>query len=231
MGRDSFVRLMRENGLRLRQRTYKPRTTDSRHTLPKYRNLIKEFIPSKQSQLWVSDITYIPCKQDDKRFYYLSLITDVYSHEIVGWALSMSLELKGPLEALEMALKKKNGDLSQLIHHSDRGCQYCSPRYVSKLRSRGVRISMTESGDPKENAVAERVNGIIKNELLGGESLETFDSAQKIIAEKITFYNEERPHMSNGMLTPMAASVMEGDLGKNWISFRENHIKDKQRET
>lgn len=231
LGRDRFVRLMRDHGLRLRNRTYKPRTTDSRHGLPKYPNLITEFIPKKPCQLWVSDITYIPCKLRERRFYYLSLLTDAYSHEIVGWALSPTLELKGPIEALEMAMRKKKVDLSGLIHHSDRGCQYCSAKYVSKLRSKGIRISMTESGDPKENAVAERINGIIKNELLGGEALGTFESAIKTLEEKISFYNKERPHMSIGMLTPVAASIMEGELGKRWDSRRESHIKAKQRVT
>lgn len=231
MGRDKFVRVMREHDPRLRRRAYKPRTTDSRHGLPKYPNLIKEFIPKKQCQLWVSDITYIPCKLNEKRFYYLSLITDAYSHEIVGWALSPTLELRGCVKALEMAMQKKKGDLSGLIHHSDPGCQYCSAKYVSKLCSKGVRISMTESGDPKDNAVAERVNGIIKNEPIGGEALGSFELALKTIDGKIRFYNEERPHMSIEMLTPAEASLRQGDLGKPWDSRREKHIKEKQRVT
>lgn len=227
-GRDKFIRLMADEGLRIRNRSYKPRTTNSRHGLPKYPNLIREFIPNKINQLWVSDITYLRSISADgtDEFYYLSLITDAYSHEIVGWSLNRTLAQSGPINALKMALRGYKEGLNGLIHHSDRGCQYCSTKYVTLLISHGINISMTESGDPKENAVAERVNGIIKNELLGGGTVGDFESTKKKLAEVIAFYNEERPHLSNNLLTPKQAAQSSGMLKKGWRSYREEYIKN-----
>ena len=165
VGRDKFVRYMRLNELQIRNRSYRPRTTDSNHGLPVYPNLVRELIPSRPNQLWVSDITYwaTGLEEDERKFYYISLITDVYSHEIVGVDLSRTLSLDGLVRALDKALRR----IRKLIQHSDRGCQYASLKYVKKLKKTGIMISMTENGDPKENAIAERINGIKKNEIVG----------------------------------------------------------------
>ena len=148
IGRDRFCRIIDENNLKVRLRIRKPRTTDSTHGLPTYPNLIKDFIPSGANQLWVSDITYIVVMEDDSHYHfcYLSLILDAYTEEIVGWSVGPTLDTMYPIEALKMALKRIEGKEVNLIHHSDRGCQYASRVYVDTLRKYGIRISMTESG-------------------------------------------------------------------------------------
>ena len=169
IGRDTFCSVIARNGLRLRQKPFRPRTTDSRHGLPVYPNLVRSFIPSAPNQLWVSDITYIGLSLANgaRAFCYLSLVTDAYSGKIVGWSIGATLGTHYTIEALRMALSGAEGGLCGLIHHSDRGSQYASREYVSLLMSNGISVSMTEGGDPKENAQAERINGTIKNELLG----------------------------------------------------------------
>lgn len=171
IGRDRFEDVVDRFDLKVRKRIRKPHTTDSLHGLPTYPNLIRNFISTKPSQPWVSDITYITIWTSNTyyKFCYLSLILDAYTEEIVGWSLGPTLETAYPLQALRMALKRIEGDESaNLIHHSDRDCQYASNEYVSILKDRGVRISMTESGDPKENPQAERINSTIKNEMFKG---------------------------------------------------------------
>lgn len=159
LGRDKFILLMSQNGLTARKRQRKPRTTDSCHNLPLYPNLVKDLIPHRPNQVWFSDMTYLPSgSSDENKFFYLSLITDGYTHQIVGWALRRTLSSEGPLKALETALSQLDRDSSSLIHHSDRGVQYASLKYTRILKENGVFPSMTESGDPKENAVAERVH-------------------------------------------------------------------------
>ena len=221
---------MRANDLQVRNRNYRPRTTDSSHSFPVYPNLVRELIPSRPNQLWVSDITYwaTGLKEDEKKFYYISFITDAYSHEIIGVDLSRSLSLEGPVRALDKALRRLRKEKEPLIHHSDRGCQYASLRYVKKLRKAGIMISMTENGDPKENAIAERVNGIIKNEILGKRMAGNFEEALKSLNSAVAFYNTERPHMSCGMLTPFEAGQSSGNLGKKWRSYREEFLMGQQ---
>lgn len=230
IGRDKFVRFMRANDLQVRSRSYRPRTTDSSHSFPVYPNLVRELIPGRPNQLWVSDITYwaTSLKEDEKKFYYISFITDAYSHEIIGVDLSRSLSLEGPVRALDKALRRLKKEKEPLIHHSDRGCQYASLRYVKKLRKAGIMISMTENGDPKENAIAERVNGIIKNEILGKKMAGNFEEALKALNSAVVFYNTERPHMSCGMLTPFEAGQSSGNLGKKWRSYREEFLMGQQ---
>ena len=141
---------------------FRERQTDSRHHYRKYPNLIADMVPSRPNEIWVSDITYV---ETDEGVCYLSLITDAYSHKIVGWSVGPTLETAYPLDALRMALATIDDvTASRLIHHSDRGCQYCSNEYVSELKKYHVGISMTQSGDPLENAIAERANGILKVE-------------------------------------------------------------------
>ena len=236
MGRDRFEAFIDKYGLKLKQRIRKPRTTDSTHGLPVYPNLIKDLIPTAPNQLWVSDITYIPIWLDDTRysFCYLSMILDAYTEEIVGWAIGPTLDTEYPLRALQKALERiENIDKETLtlIHHSDRGVQYASARYVELLQKHGIRISMTEDGNPKENPQAERINNTMKNELLKGMRFTSLAEVIEAVAPAVTFYNEERPHMSIDMMTPKEAAACTGELKKHWTSYREIHIKEKQKRT
>lgn len=231
MGRDSFFDLLRENHLLVRKkRSFKPRTTISDHWYKKYDNLIEGFVPSGPNQLWVSDITYIHLENE---FAYLSLITDAYSRKIVGFHLSRDLSALGSMRALEIALKsipKRYITTPQLIHHSDRGFQYCSFNYVSMLQNNFIEISMTQSGDPLENPLAERINGILKDELLE-EAYLSYDHAQLEIAKAVAIYNHQRPHSSIELLTPAQAHLQSGTLKRLWKSYypykkRVNPIQD-----
>ena len=195
-----------------RRRRYK--TTDSRHHYRKYPNLIADVVPSRPNEIWVSDITYV---ETDEGVCYLSLITDTYSHKIVGWAVGPTLETVYPLNALKMALATIDDvTASRLIHHSDRGCQYCSNEYVSELKKRHVNISMTQSGDPLENAIAERANGILKVEWLYKMRITTRDECRSILDRIIDFYNTQRPHMIIGMQPPEAVHMQTGEQRRCW---------------
>ena len=231
VGRDRFADIIDRYNLKVRSRVRKPRTTDSTHGLPTFPNIVKDFIPTGPNQLWVSDITYITIWVDEYHyiFCYLSLILDAYTEEIVGWSVGRTLETKYPVAALNMALKRIEGknDIS-LIHHSDRGCQYASSEYVQLLKEHNIRISMTETGDPKENAKAERINNTMKNELLKGKRFTNIQQVIDAVDKAVDFYNNERPHMSIGMMTPSKAAVYEGVLEKVWTSYRENAIKEKR---
>jgi transposase InsO family protein len=230
IGRDAFEKLIARNGLKIRKSHHSIRTTDSSHGLPVYPNLIRAFIPSAPNQLWVSDITYIELWSDDKnyQFCYLSLILDAYTEEIVGWCVGNTLETKYPLAALRMALKRIKGLPNIiLIHHSDRGCQYASREYTECLRKYGIRISMTESGDPKENAQAERINNTIKNELFKDRKFRNIHEVTAALEKAIYFYNNKRPHMSIDMLTPAKAAELNGEIKMKWKSYRRQAIKDK----
>ena len=200
IGRDRFYSLIHLNHLMLKPERRR-HTTNSNHNYRKYKNLIKDFKPNNINQLWVADITYI---ETDSGVCYLHLLTDAYSHEIIGWTLSESLMADNTLNALDRALDMfKHYDLSSLIHHSDRGSQYCCNRYVDKLKDQHISISMTEDSNPTDNAVAERVNGIIKQEwIYRMKRFKDLEDATNKITKIIDFYNHTRPHMSNGMLTP-----------------------------
>ena len=229
IGRDRFCRIIDENNLKVRLRIRKPRTTDSTHGLPTYPNLIKDYIPTAANQLWVSDITYIVIKDDDYHYHfcYLSMILDAYSEEIVGWCVGPTLDTKYPMEALRMALRRIEGKNTTLIHHSDRGCQYASREYVNMLRQYGISVSMTESGDPKDNAQAERINNTMKNELLKGKVFRSTSEVIAAVALSVDFYNNRRPHMSIGMLTPSEAAEATGDRDMRWTSYRHMAIKSR----
>jgi len=213
IGRDALFDLLREQGMLVRRRKRKHITTDSNHPYRKYPNLIKEFIPMRANELWVSDITYIDTKEG---FMYLSLITDAYSHKIVGWHLGETLEATGSLFALKMALAQRTAK-HPLIHHSDRGVQYCSYEYTNLLNhpENQVKISMTENGDPYENAMAERVNGILKGEFLPAVA-DSKQHARDLVKQSIKTYNEVRLHGSINLMTPQQAHLKEGILKKNW---------------
>ena len=227
IGRDRFCRILFENGLKVRMKMRKPRTTDSTHGLPTYPDIVKDFIPTGPNQLWVSDITYIAIVDDEYRYHfcYLSLILDAYTEEIVGWSVGPTLDTTYPMDALRMALKRIEGKDVKLIHHSDRGCQYASREYVNTLRERGIRISMTESGDPKDNAQAERINNTMKNELLKDKVFRSIKEVIGAVAVAVDFYNNRRPHMSLGMRTPAEMAESNGDRDMLWKSWRHEAIK------
>jgi transposase InsO family protein len=201
LGRDGLFDLLSANYLLIRRIKRSVRTTNSSHWLRKYPNLIKGFVPNAPNQLWVSDITY--WKISTGKNLYISFITDAYSHAIVGYHVANTLEAIESIQALQMALSSL-GEKShlQLIHHSDRGLQYCSNDYVNLLNKKGIKISMTESGDPLDNALAERINGIIKLEYLEAYDVTNIEEAKALLDEVVKLYNVERPHMSISNLTP-----------------------------
>jgi putative transposase len=211
-GRDKFLNLLSEHGLLVRRRRRKPRTTDSNHFYRKYPNLIKDLELYGSRRLWVSDITYI---RTAKGFVYLSLITDAYSKKIVGWCLWSNLSSEGALNALKMAVSSE-GVKPGLIHHSDRGIQYCCNDYVNYLKGSNINISMTEKGDPYENAIAERVNGILKDEYELCETFPDYQAALEAVKTAVYKYNNKRPHRSVDMLFPVDAHNQTGLLKKHW---------------
>ncbi len=180
--------------------------------------------PFAPNQLWVADITYIHLPEG---FAYLSLVTDAYSRKIVGFRLNKDLSAKGPLEALKMALGSAKCT-KNLIHHSDRGVQYCCDDYVAFLEKSGAKLSMTEKGDPLENAIAERVNGILKTELLE-EIYPDFKTAQNAVAVACSTYNHLRPHNSINNLKPFEAHQLQGDIPRLWKNhFQTNKNKKEE---
>lgn len=199
IGRDGLFNLLANNHLLIRRRKRKVYTTQSQHWLRKYPNLIKGIRIRGVNQLWVSDITYVRKRNG---FLYLSLITDAYSRKVVGYHIAESLQAANTLEALKMALRLNNRPLYNLIHHSDRGIQYCSYDYINLLKTHHIRVSMTESGDPLENALAERMNGIIKNEYLFNKNIRNVNHARVLLTQAVDAYNNERPHSSIKMQTP-----------------------------
>lgn len=224
IGRDAMFDLLAEHGLLVTKRKRRgPTTTMSKHRFKKYPNIIRGFIPIGPNQLWVSDITYIHL---DSGFAYLSLITDAYSRKIVGFYLSKDLSASGPLQALKMALKNKP-DTNILIHHSDRGVQYCCDAYVKLLKDKGISISMTENGDPLENAIAERVNGILKTELLE-EVFVDFTTAKNQVAIACSTYNYLRPHGSIDNLKPVEAHQKTGEIRRRWKNYYQLCKQEKE---
>jgi len=213
MGRDALHRLLFDYGMTIKHKKRYAITTNSRHWMKKYPNLIKGLVASESEQIWVADITYIMVEDD---FNFLNLIP-MYrdSKRIMGYCLHTTLEAEGTLIALRMALKNRQKS-NPLIHHSDRGSQYCCADYVALLHSASIAISMTENGDPYENAVAERVNGILKEDFNLCQKFDSRKNALAVIAKSIRAYNELRPHMSCNYLTPSEAHKMTGILVKKW---------------
>lgn len=221
IGRDSFFDFLRQQHLLVRQRRTRIFTTDSKHWLHKYSNLVKDIVPERPHQLWVSDITYIKTTEG---FMYLSLITDAYSRKIVGWALGDTLEASHSIRALKMALKQLPKTSQTLYHHSDRGIQYCSEAYVKLLNKHDINISMTENGDPLENAVAERVNGILKDEWLNDIKIKSKQQLVFELTRIINIYNNIRPHSSVSMFTPERVHSQGLKVERKW----KNYYKSKQ---
>ena len=202
IGRDALFDLLASNQLLVRKRKRKVQTTYSMHWLHKYPNLIKNMVPVTVNQLWVSDITY--WKIQTGEHLYISLITDAYSRKIVGYNVAATMEAIESIKALRMALGScdKRATIKGLIHHSNRGIQYCSSNYVKLLQDYEIKISMTEGGDPLDNAIAERVNGIVKHEYLDHYETNNLMEATKQLHKAIRLYNNQRPHMSIGNLVP-----------------------------
>lgn len=199
IGRDWLFDLLRTHNQLVTVRKRRYYTTQSYHWLRKYDNLTIDLELSGPNQLWVADITYI---KGVFGVYYLHLITDAYSKKIVGWYLSEDLKASSSLFALNMALTCNKDHLANLIHHSDRGVQYCSEEYVSQLQKHEIGISMTNPSSPQQNAIAERVNGILKEEWVEDYPIESICEGRKLLKKIISIYNNYRPHLSLDMLTP-----------------------------
>ena len=222
VGRDNFFDMLAKNKLLVRKTKRSVHTTNSKHHFRRYPNLVKGFTPMKAHELWVSDITYIPLKD---RFAYLFLITDAYSRKIVGHYVSDDMKVSSAVVALKKALAQKPME-TIVIHHSDRGIQYCSHEYVNLLLQYHAMISMTQSGDPLENAVAERVNGILKTELISS-SYEDIDKASISIARAIIIYNYKRRHSSLNYQIPNDVHHQKGPKIRRWKNYYQNNTKAK----
>lgn len=216
IGRDRLFDILSANCLLVRRKKKPTITTDSFHRFKKYPNLIRDFIPKRPNHLWVSDITYWKIRNG---FTYISFVTDAYSRKIVGYHLADSLQTSETIQALKMAISNLADDQLQLIHHSDRGTQYCSNEYIKLLEANNIGISMTENGDPLENAIAERVNGIIKEEYLDDYQIEDIQEAKELLDAVIKLYNNERPHMSIGNLTPNQVHQNNLKTEKLWKNY------------
>lgn len=198
MGRDRLFSLLRDRGLLVSRRCGGARTTNSRHGFRKWPNLIRHVVATLVHQVWVSDLTYI---RTEEGFMYLALIMDAFSRKVVGWDISDSLEAEGCLRALRMALGQLPAGAAP-IHHSDRGTQYCCGQYIEALERRGCPVSMTEVNHCYENAKAERLNGILKDEYGLGDTFRSKAQAREAARQAITIYNERRPHTMLKNLVP-----------------------------
>jgi transposase InsO family protein len=216
MGRDALFNLLASNNLLIKRKRRRTYTTQSKHWFRKYPNLIKYLQIEKPNQLWVSDITYW---KTPLGFLYISFITDAYSHKIVGYNLADNLEAINPLRALNIALVNNDKSISGLVHHSDRGIQYCSYEYVKLLQDNNIKISMTENGDPLENAIAERINGIIKEEYLERFNITDFNHAKEALQRAVYLYNNERPHMSCNWLVPEKVYNEDLIIKRQWKNY------------
>ena len=200
VGRDKLFRILRANHMLIVPKRSYHITTDSHHRFRKHKNLISTIEIEKPDSVWVSDITYVGTRANPS---YLALITDAYSKKVVGYDVSKSLSTEGSLRALEMAIINRKYKEQSLIHHSDRGLQYCSNDYQRLLKRNEISPSMTEKYDPYENAIAERINGILKQEFGIARKIKDFKVKTKLIKNAINIYNTKRPHFSNHMLTPI----------------------------
>lgn len=200
VGRDKLFCILKANSMLIMpKRSYKI-TTNTHHRFKRHKDLVSGLALTRPEQVWVSDITYLNGR---KNHQYLSLVTDAYSKRIMGYNLSDNLKTEGAIKALQMAIRNRNYQNEKLIHHSDKGLQYCSDEYQQLLARKGIKCSMTEKYDPYSNAIAERINGILKQEFLIEEySLDTLQM-NKIIKQSIHIYNTQRPHLSCYMHTPV----------------------------
>ena len=220
VGRDKLFRILRANNLLLKPKRSYHITTDSHHRFRKHKNIVSHLEIIRPEQIWVSDITYVGTRMNPS---YLALITDAYSKKIVGYNVSNTLAVDGSLKALEMALKNRIYNDKPLIHHSDRGLQYCSNSYQEILSNNGIKASMTEKYDPYENAIAERINGILKQEFDITKNVKNIGLKEKMIKEAIEIYNHQRPHLSNYMLTPIEMHQQDKIKRKQYKSKKLNN--------
>ena len=202
LGRDKLFGLLREEGLLIRPAKRYIQTTNSRHWMRKWPNLVREVVPRRAEQIWVSDITYIKTQRDG--YCYLSMVTDAWSRKIMGYCLGRSLSTEHALEALKMAIRNRSYPHRRIIHHSDRGLQYCSKEYVSMANENRIRLSMTEQSDPYENALAERMNRTIKEEFCLDREVASLATAGQCVDEAISLYNTYRPHLALRGATPVS---------------------------
>jgi len=216
IGRDYLFDLLDEHRLLIRKRKRKKVTTNSRHRYRKYPNLIRHLSITRPEQVWVSDMTYI---QVQNKWSYLSLITDAYSRKIMGYCFREDMKAIGCLTALKMAIARRSYSGQALIHHSDRASQYACEDYIKLLDHNHIDISMTEKSDPYENALAERINGIIKDEFCLYQSKLNFELTYQHIIKSIDTYNGSRPHASCNYLTPNEAHLCQGELKKRWKKY------------
>lgn len=221
-GRDALFDLMASEDMLVQRRKRKHITTNSNHWYRKYPNLIKGITPDGPNQIWVSDITYINTK---KEFLYLFLITDAYSKKILGYRLAKNLDSVHAVNSIQDAIKNNGQPIPGLIHHSDRGIQYCSKEYTDLLNKHGISISMTENSNPLENAIAERINGILKDEYLNDEISKQGDLNAEKLKKAIDKYNISRPHLSCDMLTPELAHISKGSLKRKWKNYYRKTVK------
>lgn len=198
-GRDKLFDYLRQEDMLIKPRRRYVQTTNSKHWLRRYPNLTKDITISEPEQLWVSDITYIKTAEGN---CYLNMVTDAFSRKIVGYSIADNMETTSMIQAYKMALNNKQHKQIQTMHHSDRGLQYCSKEYIELSKSHNCLISMTENGDPYENALAERMNRTIKEEFGLGESLKSKKIAEQMIKEAVYLYNNYRPHLSLNYKTP-----------------------------
>jgi putative transposase len=223
MGRDAFFDLLRDHNLLIKQRKRYHVTTNSNHWMKKYPNLIKDVEPLGPNHIWVSDITYWKTRGGH---YYISFITDAYSRKIVGYHVADTMEAIESIAALKMAIKTLQPGTTGLIHHSDRGSQYCSSGYVKILKNNKIAISMTENGDPLENAIAERINGIIKGEYLFDYDITSLSKAKEVLKSVVKLYNDDRPHSSIGNATPSKVYANSNDIEirRLWKNYYKKHM-------
>jgi transposase InsO family protein len=212
MGRDGLFALLRRESLLVKGKRKYVKTTDSRLWMRQYPNLIKGVEVVRPEQVWVADITYMSVGEGNA---YLHLVTDAYSKKIVGYKFSNSIGHHNTVEALKMAIKGRIYD-GALIHHSDRGLQYCSKEYTGILKANKVSISMTQDGSPYDNAIAERVNGVLKQEFGLDDEFENLKQAEDQVNESIKLYNSRRPHLSNHYLTPEQMHAQSTIIPRKW---------------
>ncbi|MBN4048342.1 IS3 family transposase [Flavobacteriaceae bacterium AH-315-O20] len=218
IGRDKFYRFLRQYNLLVPKLKNYHTTTNSNHQFRKYKNLIKDQIPTRPEQLWVSDITYI---KTDNGHNYLAIVTDAYSKQIMGYKLANHMKTSLCIEALKMAIKNRKYPHKKLIHHSDRGFQYCNPKYTAFAEQNGIMMSMTEQYDPYENAIAERINRTLKYEYALKQTIKNTAIAQKITKQAVYIYNNLRTHFSLDLRKPA-----EVHLNPNikYKSYRKNNV-------
>ncbi len=218
MGRDKFYRFLRSNNLLIPKRKNYITTTNSNHMYKKYKNLVKDHVPNRPEQLWVSDITYIKTENGHN---YLALVTDAYSKQIMGYKIDNHMKTSLCKDALAMAIKNRKYPNKKLVHHSDRGFQYCNPKYTDFAESNGITMSMTEQYDPYENAVAERINRTLKYEYGLKQTIKNTHLAQKMTKQAVHIYNNLRLHYSLALRNPA-----EVHLNPNikYKSYRKNNV-------